>query len=150
MDGWSFTLVSDWLLNTFLHRRAVDFIPHHLHWKCIMKGSLNDYSKKNTSLFIWAPDCCWLFMTDLNNCEPIRKSKNVLGMITTSDFSEHMDLWILYKDRLVHEVKMIYSVVLKLWWPVVSLFIFSLWNRNRGLFEDLRPTVCHKGLKVSY
>jgi len=31
---------SDKLLNIFLHRGAtVDFVPHHSHCKCIMKGS---------------------------------------------------------------------------------------------------------------
>ena len=66
LNDWSFILASDQLLNTFLHRRrTVDFVLHHLHCKCIMKGSSNGqyeqeewlWQEKPISMFIWARDC---------------------------------------------------------------------------------------------
>ena len=52
---------------------AVDFGPHHLHWKLIWRGTFNSQHEqeewlqwgKPLSVFIWAPDCC--FKTDLKS-----------------------------------------------------------------------------------
>lgn len=56
--------------------KTVGFVPHHLHCKCIWRGTSiggyeeeDDYSEENLSMFIWVPDNC--FKTYLKNCEPI-------------------------------------------------------------------------------
>ena len=46
----------------------------------------NDYNKKNTSMFIWAPDYC--FRTDLKNCEPVIRAT----LVKVADASDHQYL----------------------------------------------------------
>ena len=54
----------------------MDFDPHRVHCKCIMKGSSNGNGQyeqkeggKTVSILIWAVDCC--FKTELKKHEPV-------------------------------------------------------------------------------
>ena len=53
LEGWSFILASDKLLNILHKTKIVHFVPHHLHWKHIRKGSLNVQYEQEQWLQWW-------------------------------------------------------------------------------------------------